>query len=67
MSASGYPIGARVRLLAPNELFTGEVGTVAEHITDDEGQLIHYVRFRPDEPDYPHNFSYHLADELEPE
>ena len=64
---SGYPIGARVRLLTQNELFNGEVGTVTDTITDDEGQLVHVVRFRPDERDYPHNFSYHLTDELEPE
>jgi hypothetical protein len=61
---SGYPPGTRVRLLTKYELFAGEVGTVMRTFLDDDGELVHVVRFRPDEPDWPHNTNYHFTDEL---
>lgn len=64
---STFKVGDRVRLLAKGELFpVGDIGTVAEIFTDGD-EPVYYVRFAPDEPDYPHNFQYHPADELEPE
>jgi hypothetical protein len=64
---SGYRPGTRVRCLARNELFTGEIGTVTRTFIDDDGELMHVVRFRPDEPDWPQNTNYHFTDELEAE
>lgn len=61
-----FMVGDRVRLLARGEYIEfGEIGTVANIITMDDGGLVYYVRFRPEEPDWPHNFQYHPADELE--
>lgn len=61
-----FTVGDRVRLLARGEYIAfGEIGTVAEIITDGD-EVVYYVRFRPEEPDWPHNYQYHPADELEP-
>ncbi|WP_409436119.1 hypothetical protein [Mycobacterium sp. SMC-14] len=62
-----YPVGTRVRLLTPNEPYTGQVGAVMEHFDDGAGGLVHILRYNPDEPPQPQNLSFHLADELEPE
>ena len=61
-----FKVGDRVRLLAEGEPWpVGEIGTVERTFPGDDGEPVYYVRYYPDEPDYPHNFGYHLDDYLE--
>jgi hypothetical protein len=43
---------------------TGKVGTVESIFTDDDGDLVHVVRFCADRDNYPHHTAYYLTDEL---
>lgn len=62
-----FKVGDKVRLLAKGEPWpVGEIGTVAEVFTGDDGEPVYYVRYYPDEPAYTHNCGHHLDDDLEP-
>ncbi|PQM52511.1 hypothetical protein C5U48_09420 [Mycolicibacter virginiensis] len=61
-----FKVGDRVRLLAEGEPWpVGEIGTVLEVFTGDDGESVYYVRYYPDEPAYTHNCGHHLDDDLE--
>jgi hypothetical protein len=62
---SGYLPGTRVCVLLAGERYTGQVGTVESTFTDEDGDLVHAVRFGGDRDNYPHHLAYYLRDELE--
>ncbi|WP_099039717.1 hypothetical protein [Mycobacterium neglectum] len=62
---SDYRPGTRVRVLLPNEDFTGQVGTVERDITGDDGTPVYVVRFCGERDHYPHHVAYYRADEVE--
>lgn len=63
---STYEPGTRVRVVAEGERYTGHVGVVESTFTDEDGDLVHAVRFCGERDNYPHHLEYHLADGLEP-
>jgi hypothetical protein len=65
MTTEQYQPGTQVRVLLAGERYTGHVGVVESTFTDDEGDLVHAVRFCGDRDNYPHHLAYYLRDEVE--
>ncbi|OBF96338.1 hypothetical protein A5773_12995 [Mycobacterium sp. 852014-52450_SCH5900713] len=62
-----YNNGHEVRVVLPNDPYTGRVGTVERTFLDDGGDMVHVVLFRAERGDYPpgpHQTAYYFADEL---
>jgi hypothetical protein len=64
LGMSGYKHGHKVRVVLPGDPYTGRVGTVHHSFLDDDGDLIHVVRFCDDRDAYPHHTPCYVSDEL---